>query len=179
MRNVIIFIISLVLFVSCQSVDTEKTVTIEGKYSVSLPSFLTKVNNLVDGASLQYQHALKEFYVIIIDETKEEVYNAISENGLTNRYTNDLNGYASLILDNIELSANVYDKSEILDTTINDMPAKVINLNAKISGVDIYYSIALIESSKRYYQVMTWTLTKYEYQYGDKMKNILYSLKEL
>jgi len=52
-------------------------------------------------------------------------------------------------------------------------------INQKISGVDIYYSIALIESSKRYYQVMTWTLTKYEYQYGDKMKNILYSLKEL
>lgn len=179
MRNAIILIITFVFIVSCQSADTIRTVSIENKYSVSLPSFLTKVDDLVDGASLQYQHALKELYVAIIDETKEDVNNAISENGLANRYTNDLNGYTSLILDNIELSANVYNKSEILDTTINDMPAKVIKLNAKINGVDIYYSIALIESSKRYYQVMTWTLTKYEYQYFDKINNILYSLKEL
>jgi hypothetical protein len=154
-------------------------VTIENKYSISIPSFLTKVSGLNDDASLQYQHAWKELYVIVIDESKEEMQNVLSENNLIGKYSNDIKGYSSLLLNGFEQNINVSKKSKVTETLVNNMPARLITVSGKVEGIDAFYTIAFIEGKNRYYQIMTWTLASKENEYKDKMNQILYSLKEL
>jgi hypothetical protein len=171
--------VTILFFTSCQSVDKDQLVTIENKYSISIPSFLTKVNNLNEDASLQYQHAWKEFYVIVIDESKSELQKALIVNNLTKTYSNDISGYSKLILDVFERGISGSQKSEIIDTLVNNMPARLLTVSGRVEGIDAFYSLAFIQGKERYYQIMAWTLSSNEYEYRDKMSHVMYSLKEL
>lgn len=180
MKKQFFLIPTLLFLISCQSNDKEKIVTIDNKYSISLPSFLVKANTtLNEDASLQYLHTWKEFYVVVIDESKAEVQKALQDYSLTDTYSNDINGYSDLILKNFERSISTYQMSEITDTTINDNPARILTTKGSSEGIDAYYSIAFIQGKKRYYQVLVWTLSNKESEYKDKMKKIIFSLKEL
>jgi hypothetical protein len=179
MKKTTLILLTILTLISCETGDKEQNITIGDKYSISIPSFLTKVNNLNDDASLQYQHAWKEFYVIVIDETIEEMQKALEENQLTDTYNNDIKGYSDLLVNGFEQTVSVNRKSEILDTLVNGMPARLLTINGHVEGIDAFYSIAFIQGKKRYYQIMAWTLSNKEYQYKDKMNRIMYSLKEL
>lgn len=179
MKNLTILVVITIILASCQPTDTEKRVTSDNKFSISLPSFLTKVSNLNEDASLQYQHAWKEFYVIVIDETREEIQKALTDNNLTERYPNNIDGYADLILDNFTQSIVVSNKSIEIDTLINNLPAKVLTVSGQVEGIDAFYYLAFIEGKQRYYQIMTWTLSSKEYEHKEKMKRLLYSFKEI
>jgi hypothetical protein len=179
MRRTFIFILTIFLLQSCGSGDEEQLITVGNKYSLSIPSFLTKVNNLNDDASLQYQHAWKEFYVIAIDESKEEMQNALIENDLTDTYKNNIEGYSKLIMDVFKDGLSNPYQSELIDTTINKMPAKLTTLNGTVEGIDVFYSIGIYEGKDSYYQVLAWTLKSKQYSYKTKMNKILYSLAEL
>ncbi len=179
MKKITILLLTILSLTSCQSGDEQQTVTIENKYSVAIPSFLTKASGLNDDASLQYQHTWKEFYVIVIDESKTEMQKALDDNNLTEIYTNDIKGYSELLMNGFEEAISVSHKSEIIDTTINNMPARLLTVNGQAKGLDIFYSLAFIQGKERYYQIMAWTLSSKEYKYKDKMNRIMYSLKEL
>ena len=179
MQRLNILFLTILFITSCQSGDTEKLVTIENKYSISIPSFLIKTNALNEDASLQYLNARKEFYVIVLDEPKSEMYKALVDNDLTDTYSNDLEGYSDLILDNYEQSISISHMSNIVDTFINNMPARLLTINGQVEGVDIFYSLAFIQGKERYYQIMVWTSSSKESEYKDKMNKILYSFKEL
>ena len=162
-KHYILFSIIL-LIISCRPGNTEQLVTVENRYSISLPSFLIKAgNSLNEDASLQYQNIWKEIYVIVIDELQSD----------------DLKGYSELLLYNFGQSIKISHKSDIVDTLINNMPAKVLTIKGETEGLNIFYSLAFIQGKERYYQVMTWTSAKQENTYKDKMNKILYSFKEL
>ncbi len=179
MKNIFIIILTIFLFQSCVAGDEEQLVTIENRYSLLIPAFLTRVNNLNVDASMQYQHAWKEFYVIVIDESKDEMQEALVTNGLTDIYENNIEGYSRLVLDVFTESINYPKQSQIIDTTINEMPAKLTTLEGKVEGVDAFYSIGIYEGKERYYQVLTMTSQSKQDRYKSKMKKILYSLEEL
>jgi len=180
MKRLNILILTILFITSCQSGDTERLVTIDNKYSISLPSFLVKASTTLNAdASLQYLHTWKEFYVIVIDESKSEMQKALTDNNLTDKYSNDIKGYSDLLLAGFEQSVSISHKSDIVDTLINNMPARVLTINGRAEGIDAFYTLAFIEGKERYYQIMTWTLSSKEYEYKDKMRKILYSLKEL
>lgn len=179
MKKLTFFILTILLFTSCQSNETEQTVMIENKYSISIPSFLSKASDLNDVASLQYQHMWKEFYVIGMDENKEDMGKALIENNLTETYSNDLQEYTDLLLGDFERNVNVLSHSEVVDTLINNMPAKIIEISGNVNKVDIFYSLAFIEGKQRYYQIMTWTLLSKKMEYQEKMNKLIFSFKEI
>lgn len=179
MKKFTILLLTIMSLNSCQSGNEKQIVTIENKYSIAIPSFLTKASGLNDFASLQYQHVWNEFYVIVIDEAKAEMQKALDENYLTETYTNDIKGYSELILKGFEQSVYISDKSEIIETTINNMPARLLTISGRTEGIDAYYSLGFIEGKERYYQVMAWTLSSNEHKYKDEMNQLMHSLKEL
>ena len=179
MRRTFIFILTIFILQSCGTGDEEQLITVGNKYSLSIPSFLTKVSNLNDDASLQYQHAWKEFYVIAIEESKDEMQKALVDNNLTDIYENNIEGYSKLMLDVFKESLSNPYQSEIIDTTINKMPAKLTTLSGRVEGIDAFYSIGIYEGKDKYYQVLAWTLSNKQHSYKSKMNKILYSLKEL
>lgn len=180
MRKINISLLIILLFTGCFSGDSEQLVTIGSKYSISLPSFLTKARvPLNDDASLQYMNTWKEFYVIVIDESKSEMQKALIDNDLSDVYSSDIIGYSDLLIDSFEKEVSTYNKSDIIDTKINDLPARLLSFSGRIEGIDVYYSIAFVEGKERYYQIMTWTLTSKKSQYNDRMEKIIHSFNEL
>lgn len=174
MRKFFFLIFTVGSLISCAPENGVEVVNIQGKYSLSIPSFLTKVNNLNEDASLQYQHAWKELYVIVIDETKTEYESALDIYNLSSSYSQDLSGYTNLVLDNF----TQYRGSDTQEGMINNLPAKIVRMEENIDGLDIYFAMAVIEGKENFYQVMTWTLAEKKYQYQEKMQDILYSFNE-
>ncbi len=179
MQKAFIFILAAFLLQSCGLHNEEQLITIEPHYSLSIPSFLTKADNLNDDASLQYQHSWREFYVIVIDEPKSDMHKALKENLLTDVYASSIDGYSQLILDGIKDGLTDPTQSELIKTNINSMPARITTVNGSIDEFSVFYSIGFYEGRGRYYQVITWTLSDKEDDYKDQMEKIIFSLKEL
>ena len=156
-----------------------KEVTVKDRFAISLPAFLDTTTALNKDASLQYQNPRKEFYVMVIEDRKSELNKAIEDNGLDSLYSKDLNGYVKLILDNMKNNMAKPKQSAIRDTTLSQLPAKVIELEGGVEKIDIQYRIAFVEGRSRYYQVMTWTLKDKVAEHKSMMDKIRHSLREL
>ncbi|HCS20483.1 MAG TPA: hypothetical protein DIW47_07970 [Bacteroidetes bacterium] len=167
------------MFVACLNNDKVQVVTIDNRYSLTIPAFLKEVSNLNEDASLQYQHAMKEFYVVVIDEPKAELQKALEDNGLNSLYSDDVDGFANLLIDGMDDAITITKKSDVIDTVVNSMPARMIQIHGEIEGINAFYSVAYIEGKETYYQVMTWTLASKEKKNREKMDKLLYTLKEL
>jgi hypothetical protein len=179
MKKLLLLIVVLVLVAGCGQGDTMQKVVIEDRYSIDVPSSLTEATDLNDEASLQYQNIFKELYVIVIDEFKDDVHEAIMENEVDDLYTSDLDGYAALLTDNFEFSIQDAVISNEKEVKINGLPAKTLKLKGISEDIDVSFLFGFIEGKDRYYQVMTWTLTKRFEEHRDKMEKILASFREL
>ncbi|TYC14761.1 hypothetical protein ES677_05115 [Bizionia gelidisalsuginis] len=179
MRKTLFIILTIFFIQSCAPGEEQQMISVGNKYTLSIPSFLTQVYNLNDDASLQYQHSWKEFYVIAIDESKEEMRKALIENNLTDTYKNNIEGYSKLIMGVFKEGLSNSYQSKLIDTTINKMPAKLTTLSGTVEGIDVFYSIGIYEGKDSFYQVLAWTHKSKQHSYKNKMNKILYSLKDL
>lgn len=179
MRNIFIFIITVFLIQSCVLEVGEQLVTVEGKYSLLIPSFLTKASTLNEDASLTYQNDWKEFYVMVIDEPRDGMHEVLVHYELVDIYQNNIQVYSKLVLDGFRENLINPTQSALIETTINGMPAKLTTLRGTVDGVDVFISIGMYEGKDRYYQVLVSTISSKENIYKSKMSKILHSLKEL
>ncbi len=186
MKIISLFVpLSILILASCTLDDKENIVTINKKYSISLPSFLINAKTILEkdelneNTSLQYMNTLKELYVLIIEDSKSDFQQTLVENNLNDKYTNDFKGYTDFVFDYYKKQTKISHKFAISDTLINNKPAKLISISGEINEVNVFYTIGLVEGKKTYYQIITWTLAGFENKYKDRMKKIIYSFKEL
>lgn len=179
MKTLSLLLISLITLSSCSFVEKENVVVIDNKYSMELPDFLSHSTDLHDEASLQYDNRFREFYVLVLDEKIDEMNKVIQQYGLEEVYTKDLDGYANLLLANLEQAVTNMQTSELIDTVINNLPAKYVTITGEVDDVRIFYTIAYLQGKKDYYQVTTWTLDEKEEQYKNRMKKMIATFKEL
>ena len=136
--------------------------------------FIPKVLIVLKGE----ENALKELYVIVIDEPQTELESAIMNNGLENDYTADLKGYSRLIIDGIDPSVKVDTVADFKDGTLNGMKSRQLNMTGITNGVNIYWKFAFLEGKNNYYQIMVWTLADNKKKFDDDMQDIINSFKE-
>jgi hypothetical protein len=179
MKKYTILLLTILLVNSCQSGDNQQTVTIENKYSIVIPSYMTEASGLNDDASLQYKNSRKVLFLIVIDDSLAEMNKVLDDDNLNETYTSDINGYSELIMNGVEQKISVAHKSKIIDTTINNIPARLLTVSGRYDGIDLYYSFAFIQGKERYYLIMVWTTSNKEYEYKDKINRVMYSFKEL
>ena len=148
------------------------------KYTLTIPDFLNKTNDLNEDASLQYEHLRKELYVLVIDENKKELYDILEENELVDTYAKSLEGFTKLFLDGFEGDPNFPDVPDASDEQINGLPAKIITMDGKAEDVDIHYKIALVEGKDDFYQIMTWTIKSMKAEHSTDMDDLLRSFVE-
>jgi len=177
-KNCLLLLFAIALS-ACIGGSGLQQVKVEGRYMVTLPTFLEKSDRLNEEASLQMENALKEFYVVIIDEPKSEMDIALAEGYFHDSVKNDLETYSQLIFDNYEVAFTNPEFSEVVDTTIHNMKAKVTTLTATLEELNIFYTIGVIEGENDYYQVLTWTLIGRRKKHESQMNAILHSLQEL
>jgi len=168
---------TLLLLASCDDKDFQ-TVNIEDRYKLDVPANFKKVDDLNKEASLQYQNAFDELYVIVIDEPKDVLLKAINDNGLQERYTNDLKGYSKLITDGMEKSIAIKKMPPFEELTIGGDKARELSFEGISSGTGVYWKLAFIEGRDRYYQIMVWTLAESRNKHEKKMNIIINSFKE-
>lgn len=176
-RTILFFIIFFII--SCVSEDETKTVVVNDKYSIELPKFLNKTNNLNDDASLQYQHILKQFYIIVIDESKGEFSSFLKINNLNYDYVNDINSYFTLINSSIKEIGKVYKEYSTNDTIINNLPAKITSFDINIDGENCSWILCIFEGKDNYYQLLICTSVNKRLKYHDVSKKTINSFKEI
>ncbi|MDR1543092.1 MAG: hypothetical protein LBS50_01525 [Prevotellaceae bacterium] len=178
--NCFLLLITATLLFSCKN-DKLKTITIENRYSFSVPALSIPYQQANAEASAVYADILKNLFVMVIEETKDEINAVFSDNGEV---------YVATLDDYTELLASVYDVQEssgfllssdfefLVDTAINSLPAYYLQNTRPIDGYEMFYNMAVIEGNDRFYQFIVWTLGENKAENENLIKNIIYSFSE-
>lgn len=168
-----------ILIASCANEETQ-SIKVNGYYEIELPKSLSKANNLNEDASLQYQNLFTEFYTIVIDEPITDFNDLFNQDEyVMENYTPDLTGYCNLLKDNLSITVENGTFSNLKDTKINGMEAKLMNVTGTVDGFDVYYQFGFVKGKKRYYQIVNWTELKRKEDHAESMQKIIASFKEL
>jgi len=164
------------LFILTACNNTVETVKVEGKYTLDLPSYLEKTNDLNKAASLQYKNGMREFYVLVFDEPTEDFHKALSNGEL--EYEANLNGYSEILANDIAKSSGLAVTPKMQNRTINNLKARILQFNGKVDNLDVFWKIAYVKGKKHYYQILTWTQLSKKTNNEAAMDAILNSFKE-
>lgn len=173
-KNILLLI---VICLSCNLKEEFKTVTVHGKYTISIPDNLELATDLNSDASLQYQDLLNEFYIIAIDESKESFSSAITLSGSS--ITTDFEGYYNIMVTTLPQNLKNCKMYDHKSTTIHGRKAKIFSASGTIENFDVFYRYAIVEGQKNYYQIMLWTEKTKEDQYKALMDKTILSFKEI
>lgn len=178
-KKLFLFVFNIFLLSSCVFNQTEKVVTWQNRYSLTIPAFLMENRNLNKQASIKYGNGFKELYVITLEDSYKEFSDALTKNDIADDYDVTLDGYFKLITDDLKRRIENFNATKTVDTVINKMPAKIIGISGRVDGLEVYYKYGFFKGKAKYYQVMTWTLATKRNEYDAQMEKIIYSLKEL
>jgi hypothetical protein len=175
----IISLLFLVLLSSCnENLQNEKyeKKTVENKFSLLIPESLEQTNKLNSIASIQFENTNQDFYIMVLDESKDVFTKAVNKEIYNT--TTDLDGYYKVIVNHFkEITSKDFKVYNIEKKKINHSNAIVFSMSGINDGYPAFYRYAVIESNKRYYQIMSWTNTSQEQKYTDRMNKIIDSFK--
>ena len=173
-------LITTLLLFSCNSSSEPKEIVTNDKFKVQIPGNMTPANNLNKEASMIYAHMRQEIYIMVIEDTFEEIKTAIIENDLEDEYSLGFDLFCELVSNEEEDTFLVIDdRDKLKKTTINGLNARFFEDSRKINGVNIFYKIALIEGKDTYYQVIAWTVASRKDRHNTTLENMIYSFEEL
>jgi hypothetical protein len=171
MKKILAILLIVSVVAGCNLKKTNfKEVKGKTNFTMQMPEYLTEVTDLNADASLQYSNTKEEVYLIVIDDSKEELKKA--------DVTYTLQQYFDFAAKNLEGSVSNYKLATPVSKTINGNKALVGEITGKFQQYDVYYKIGAIESPKNFYQVVTWTMGDKKDKYAADMDTMIESLKE-
>ncbi|MFA6570078.1 MAG: hypothetical protein WCT77_02460 [Bacteroidota bacterium] len=167
-------IIASILFIS--SIDAQSqtkfiTQKVGHVYYLNLPDYMIKTKDLNDAASLQYKNVIKEAYVIVIEDSKEELET------LGVKFTNPMDFYKDFIQSFMQKINNPIAKDPY-KLKVNGNSAVQGELTASIENEDIFYLITVVETKTHFYKIMCWTTLDNKKVHLEDFKKIASSLKD-
>lgn len=164
--------------------NDKKTVTVDGRYSIDVPTFLSPTTKLSDDAAIQYRNNTLDISFLVIDEPKDNFYKEI-ESLDKEVYHFDEN---KTLLDKMAIItlSNLFnmDKVEVLDYThssINGLNAVTFNTFKKRTFFEDaeYGSFAFIEGKETLYQVIILSGGTSILKLAEKLEESINSFQEL
>ena len=169
-RKIIPTILALILTVSlalAQEQFEEKE--IGNVYHVSIPGYMTKTFSLNDVASLQFLNSSKETYVIVIEDSKEELLVAGSPfRGPEEFYRHFEQSFTDQTCKIGPINA----------MKINGHSAVQVEITKPFNEYNVSYLITVIESDTHFYKMLAWTIEDYKDRYLDDFKKIASSFRD-
>ncbi len=154
-------------------------VVINDEYSIDIPSYMTKTTLLNDDASLQFQNVIKETYVIVIDESKQEFIDALVEADMYDSARSILMNYADTQLGFTTSAMDVIAQKALTKLKIHGLSAAKTELDGAVEGikVPISYFVTFIEGEEKLYMVMAWTLQERKERFNATFEKIARTFK--
>lgn len=172
MRPNLFFLLCVIALTSCTHKTVFKEVTINNRYTISVPEYLQPCNDLHKDASLQYQNVEKDIYAIVIDEKKSTMadYNLDYDIDL---YFNSI--ASQPFLDNIK-NGKVSPPGR---QQINGNKALIADVTGQIAETNVFYKMCIIETRFTFYQILIWTRADNKEKFEPDMITMIESFKEL
>ncbi|MBC8047124.1 MAG: hypothetical protein H7Y00_10040 [Fimbriimonadaceae bacterium] len=178
-----LFTLAMVFALSGCKQLTEQTsdISINNQYRISIPASLNKMDDLNEEASLQYGNGLQEFYIIVIDETKQSWKEAVDQYGaiIDSTLTNSFESYRNYLMGGFKENVVNSNFKNTTPITINNMNGYLYEVEGKVSGSDIYFYYTFIEGKEHFYQLMSWTMKDRKDKYKEQMVAMTNSFAEI
>jgi hypothetical protein len=136
---------------------------------MSVPDYMVKTSSLNDVASMQYMNKVKEAYVVVIEDAKED----LEAEGT--KYAN-LKDFHDSVIESLKSEDPKAQESKPTEFQQNGNKFYQTELNATLQTEDgkeikVTYLVTYIESKTHYYQILCWTLANnYKDLVGDFKK---------
>lgn len=166
--------------VGCSGEIAWKTDNTSGFYEIDVPEHMEVTNELNDEATSQFEWVheeggtLKEHYLIVLMETKEEI------ESYDLGFDLDALTYAELSIQNLQGGLDTYNviTKEPKIETVNGMDCVKYEMEGAFLDVSVFYKLGVFEGEKAFYQVLTWTLKDQKDEFAPQMDKIIASFKE-
>lgn len=151
----LIALLLLVLLSACNRGNMKPTreVDVEGQFAIDIPSNLLPCNDLHEFAPLQYADERGGYFLVGIQESKEEIAT------LQEKY--ELGDYANFVENTIGSAFDTMHVSQRDTLEINGMRCHTADLYAAItdeqSPLEVYYHLSIFESKSHFYQLIGWS----------------------
>jgi hypothetical protein len=187
----LLFLLAPFLFISCLDLEgfssnktpekgvEFKTVKIDNRYKIKLPSYMKETSDLNDDASLQYMNVYKETYFIIIDESKDDIISTFKELGEYNDSISVAENYKTIQLNSLKESVNDLKTYNEKRLKINGLNSVLIQGDGTVENFKASYFLGYIEGKETVYMLFGWTEQKAKKKYGNTFLRILKSFSEI
>jgi len=149
---------------SCKYVYKFEIIKVGNDFTLSVPNYLSKVDDLKAGAEFQYANRFRNTYSVIFSEKKDK-------------------DFSSFYKENMKVIKSVLEKPVVSDSSALEIGgAKGVHteLYGKMQGEFIYYSVLTLESANKYYQYCIWTRGEdRKLKYGEDIQKMLLSFQLL
>ena len=172
-KKVFLTALCLVLVFVINVINAQETILNKKKIGnivyLDVPDYMVKAYGLNDVAKAQFQNTVKETYLILIEEDKEDI--KIAGGSFTNPKEYFKFFIESFGIDSIHVISEESTKSGVF-------PAYQAQINGFVQGLSLFYLVTVIESPSYFYNVISWTLFEKKSELIDDFKKIATSLKE-
>jgi heme/copper-type cytochrome/quinol oxidase subunit 2 len=117
----------------------------DGICRITIPAHWKPLKNLNELAGIQAGNLLREEYLIIISERRQD-------------FTGGLSDYAKIILDQMKSGVEGYEQGVPEATQINGRPALSCAVTGSVDKMRVVYQFTFVEGESCYHQIMGWTL---------------------
>ncbi len=161
LRIMVIALAGISLY-SCKYSYKDETINVKNEFTMTVPDYLSKAENLKEGAPFQYSNRYRNTYVVVFSDPKNKDFNT---------YYNE----------QINIIKRALNKPMVNDSEAVTLPgAKGIHteIAGKMNDEMIYYSVLTLETKDKFYQDCIWTRGEdRKLKYGKDIEKILYSFK--
>lgn len=140
----------------------------DGKTQLTIPGDWRRETALNEQASLQASNRVKETYVVLISDNKQD-------------YTDEMTlaRFTSVTREAMVGGVRSAQATEPMPTTISGYPALQYELRGGVDGVNVVYIITAIETASSFHQLITWTLPSRYEQHQGTLREVTQSFKEV
>ncbi len=171
-RKITTILIVIIIFSACSTKTAFHEVTINNQYTITLPEYLQPCADIHPDASLQYQNTELEIYALVIDEKKETMENYDLD------YDIDLY-YKAIALQPFSEQIQNGKISPPGRQTINGYKTLTADISGKVDNNEVYYRLAVIETTNAFYQLLIWTRSENKEKYMNDFIQTIESFKEI
>ncbi|MEM6785894.1 MAG: hypothetical protein AAF715_00120 [Myxococcota bacterium] len=140
----------------------------DGTGQVRLPKGWAAIPDLNDEASIQVGNALREEYLIVLSESREDFGPAF-----------DLEKFAEVCLEGMGNNIGDLERGRFEETKIGGRDALLVEVRAVVDNLNVVYLVGYIEGAEMYHQLLTWTLKSKFNQNEGRLRGAIESFREL